>query len=145
MSILNGQREWARGYSSGSSEEVVSRLRITNPDYPDFVFEERSDGEGYTISDFNNKASVVSHTSSSLLELVVRDAKAGSQMWTVECSTCDSPNYSTGHYAGLGCKIINVNNSFCVQTGPKLDDPMYIATCGNGFDQLFDFWVHADQ
>ncbi|KAF9030708.1 hypothetical protein BDZ89DRAFT_1064488 [Hymenopellis radicata] len=124
MSILNGQREWARGYSSGSSEEVISRLRITNPDYPE---------EGYTISDFNNKASVVSHTSSSLLELVARDAKAGSQMWT------------HWHYAGLGCKIINVNNSFCVQTGPKLDDPMYIATCGNGFDQLFDFWVHADQ
>ncbi|KAF8913568.1 hypothetical protein CPB85DRAFT_1252298 [Mucidula mucida] len=108
MFILNGQREWARGG------------RVPPPYH--------EPGLARHVATLTTSFRRV-HTSSSLLDFVTR---AGSQMWTVECSTCDSPNYSTGHYAGL----------FSVfRLGPSLVT-MYI---GNGFDQLFDFWVHADQ
>ncbi|KAF9023265.1 hypothetical protein BDZ89DRAFT_1070007 [Hymenopellis radicata] len=142
LTILNSAREWAiEGSQSGA--QIIARLRITDPDYPEFTFDQRDDGEGYTITEINNKGLVVTHSDvTGILELTAKQSHNFAQIWNVQCNNCDSPSFTTGHYAGLGCNIVNVNSGFCVQTGPKIDDPMYLATCNGNFGQMFDMWVH---
>ncbi len=47
MTVINNQREWAMA-SATNDVEIMSRLRIKNPDKPEFIFELRDDGDQVT-------------------------------------------------------------------------------------------------
>ncbi|KAF9025140.1 hypothetical protein BDZ89DRAFT_1161858 [Hymenopellis radicata] len=144
MTIINNQREWAMA-SAANDAEIISRLRIKNPDTPEFDLELRDDEEGFTIKEFNNHDLIVAYDPiDSILKFKSFDQRDGAQMWNVFCSSCDRLAYDTGSFLATDCLILNVANSFCVQVGPNIDNPMYIATCNGDFPQQFDFWVAAE-